>query len=311
MTGGKGVEAAERGRPVLVWSPHYHLPFGGDHVFPAQKYQLLYEALVEEGLLERVRVVPPVPLSRRQLMTVHTEAYIDELLGCVPTPRTMRAEVPLTSEVVGAELLASGGTLVACRAALEGGAAVNLGGGFHHAFPDHGEGFCYINDMAVAVRTLQIEGLVKRVLVVDLDLHQGNGTAFVMRDNPDVFTFSMHQENLYPPKEQSDLDIGLDDGTDDRTYLQLLGRALRPLLVRQRPDLVLYQAGADPYHGDLLGSLSLSKKGLEARDRMVIRLCRSRETPVAAVLGGGYAADVRDTVAIHLATCRAVVELAR
>jgi acetoin utilization deacetylase AcuC-like enzyme len=300
-----------RRSPVLVWSPHYHLPFGGNHVFPVEKYQLLHEALVEEGLLGRFDVVPPVPLTRGQLMTVHTERYIDELLACVPTPRTMRAEVPLTSEVVSAELLASGGTLVACRAALETGAAVNLGGGFHHAFPDHGEGFCYVNDMAVAVRTLKAEGLVKRVLIVDLDLHQGNGTAFAFRDDPDVFTFSMHQESLYPPKQRSDLDVGLDNGTGDRAYLRLLGRSLRPLLVRQKPDLVLYQAGADPYRDDLLGSLLLTKRGLEARDRMVIRLCRSRRVPVAVVLGGGYAADVRDTVAIHLATCRAVAERRR
>ncbi len=298
-------------RPVLVWSPHYHLPFGESHVFPAEKYQLLYGALVQEGLLDMFDVVPPVPLSRRQLMTVHTERYIDELLGCVPTPRTMGAEVPLTSEVVSAELLSSGGTLVACRAALESGAAINLGGGFHHAFPDHGEGFCYVNDMAVAVRALQAEGLVKRVLVVDLDLHQGNGTAFVFRDDPEVFTFSMHQENLYPPKERSHLDIGLDNGTDDRTYLRLLGKSLRLLLARQKPELVLYQAGADPYRDDLLGSLLLTKKGLETRDRMVIRLCRSRQVPVAVVLGGGYAADVHDTVAIHLATCRAVAERVR
>ncbi len=293
---------------MLVWSPHYHLPFGGNHVFPAKKYQLLHAALDEEGLLDRFDILPPVPLSRRQLMTVHTERYIDELLACVPTPRTMRAEVPLTSEVVSAELLSSGGTLVACRAALDCGVAINLGGGFHHAFPDHGEGFCYVNDMAVAVRTLQTEGLVKRVLVVDLDLHQGNGTAFVFTDDPSVFTFSVHQENLYPPKQRSDLDIGLENGTGDHSYLQVLGRSLRPLLVRQKPDLVLYQAGADPYRDDMLGSLLMTKRGLEARDRMIIRHCRRRRLSVAVVLGGGYAADVRDTVAIHLGTCRTVAE---
>jgi acetoin utilization deacetylase AcuC-like enzyme len=294
---------------VFVWSSAYHLPFGTEHVFPAQKYQLLYESLSVEGLLEKAKVVSPTPLTRRQLALVHTDLYLNELLLCAHSPRTAWAEVPLTPEVVGAELLASGGTLVACREALQYGLACNLGGGFHHAFPDHGEGFCYINDMAVAIRVLQSEGALERVLVVDLDLHQGNGTAFIFRDDPRVFTFSMHQEQLYPPKEKGGLDIGLDTGTGDTTYLRILGRNLPSLLGEHDPELVLYQAGADPFVEDLLGDLSLSKRGLRARDYTVLRLCRRRRVPVAVVLGGGYAGNVRDTVAIHLQTCRALVEM--
>jgi acetoin utilization deacetylase AcuC-like enzyme len=279
-------------------------------VFPVEKYRLLHAALGRAGVLDEVDVVPPVALTRGQLELVHTSEYLDELLTCKPTPRTLWAEIPLTPDVVNAELLASGGTLVACREALRCGRAANLGGGFHHAFPDRGEGFCYVNDMAVAARVLLEEGRVRRVLMVDLDLHQGNGTAFTFRRDPRVFTFSAHQARLYPVKEKSDLDVGLDDGTDDMTYLRLLARHLPELLREHDPDLVLYQAGADPYADDLLGSLRLTKWGIEARDRMVFRLCRHQQVPVAVVLGGGYAADVKDTVEIHLGTCRALVDAA-
>jgi acetoin utilization deacetylase AcuC-like enzyme len=189
------------------------------------------------------------------------------------------------------------------------GAGINVGGGFHHAYADMASGFCYINDLAVAIRVLQRDGLVRRAAVVDCDLHQGNGTAVIFQGDPDVFTFSIHQENLYPVKERSDLDIGLDDFTEDEEYLVRLEGALPRVLDEHRPEIVLYQAGADPYREDQLGSLRLTVQGLERRDRLVLEGCARRDIPSVVTLGGGYARKVSDTIAIHHQTCRVAMAL--
>jgi acetoin utilization deacetylase AcuC-like enzyme len=225
------------------------------------------------------------------------------------THRTLYSELPLERDIVRAYILAAGGTTLAAREALERGAAINLGGGFHHAGPDRAEGFCYINDLAVAVRVLAREGRLRRAAVVDLDVHQGNGTAHVFAGDPAVFTLSIHQENNYPvPKARSSLDIGLADRTDDQAYRA----ALEPALERVwafAPELVLYQAGADPYADDQLGGLSLTIPGLAVRDRLVLEGCAARGIPVAVTLGGGYARRLDDTLRIHLETCRQALAL--
>jgi acetoin utilization deacetylase AcuC-like enzyme len=290
---------------VWVHSRNYHADFG-PHVFPVEKYRLLREALEAEGEPPS-RFAAPEPATREQLLTVHTRAYLDDLDGLRRTERTVWSELPLTPQIVRLFVLSAGGTILAGRLALEGGWAMHLGGGFHHAFADKAEGFCYINDLAVAVRVLQKEGRITRAAVVDCDLHQGNGTARIFAGDDSVFTFSIHQRDLYPPKERSDLDIHLADGTEDDAYLTLLDDGLRQVL-GSRPGLVLYQAGADPFREDQLGSLALSKRGLRERDRMVFAACRSAGVPVAGTLGGGYARRVSDTVDIHLGTCLAARE---
>jgi acetoin utilization deacetylase AcuC-like enzyme len=207
-------------------------------------------------------------------------------------------------------VLTAGGSIVACRKALERGISANIGGGLHHAFADQAAGFCYINDIAVGIRAAQAEGLIERAAVIDCDLHQGNGTARIFEGDDSVFTFSMHQENLYPAKEKSDLDIGLPDGTGDDLYLSKLMKALPEVLDRAEPELVVYQAGADPYAEDQLGNLTLSLEGLRDRDRLVLGACHERGIPTVITLGGGYARKPADTVTIHATTCRVAMALA-
>lgn len=293
----------------IIYSSGYDLKLG-PHVFPGQKYRLVRESLstrhpgLADGMAE------PEPAGRADLERVHHRDYLDRLLGLrLGAAEARRLEIPWHAEVANAVRLATGGSVLAARLALAEGLAINLGGGFHHACPDHGEGFCALHDFAVATRTLQAEGRLHRVLVVDCDVHQGNGTAAIFAGDDSVFTFSMHQENNYPvPKAVSDLDIGLDDGTGDEEYLGHLDAALHRLLPAVGPDLVWYVAGADPYHDDQLGGLSLSRGGLKERDRMVFTAARRAGVPVAVVLAGGYAREVADTVAIHAATVEAALE---
>jgi acetoin utilization deacetylase AcuC-like enzyme len=295
---------------AVVHSPGYHCEIG-PHVFPMEKFGLLRQRLVAEGDVAGDAFLEPGPASREDLLRVHTAEYLDDLEQLRWTQRTRGSELPLTSGIVQAYRLAAGGTTLAAREALTRGFGVNLGGGFHHAHPDHAEGFCYLNDLAVAVRALQHEGLVRRAAIVDCDVHQGNGTARTFRGDDTVFTFSIHQEQNYPtPKEPGDLDIGLDDGTGDLEYLGALERSLARVW-QSAPDLVIYQAGADAYAEDQLGGLRLTLAGLEARDRMVLEGCARRSVPVAVTLGGGYARRLEDTVQIHLATCRLALALAR
>lgn len=297
-------------RPVLVYSPRYESDIG-PHVFPTRKYRLVLEALLAEGIATRADVVEPAPASRAELARVHDEGLLDDLEALRPSERTRFSELPLTREIVDGYVLACGGTTLAARRALEDGTAVHVGGGFHHAFADHAEGFCYLNDLAVAIRTLQHERRVRRAAVVDVDVHQGNGTAAIFAGDPDVFTLSIHQEHNYPvPKTQSDLDVGLADGTGDVAYLEALDRALERVWAH-RPELVLMQAGADPWREDLLGGLALTIAGLEERDRRILDGCARRDVPVVVTLGGGYASDTADTVRIHVATCRLALERGR
>ena len=295
---------------AVVHSPGYHCDIGV-HVFPMEKFALLRRRLVAEGHVADAAILEPAPASRQDLARVHDAEYLDDLEGLRSTRRTRSSELPLTAGIVQAYRLAAGGTTLAAREALARRFGVNLGGGFHHAHADHAEGFCYLNDIGVAIRALQHEGRVRRVAVVDCDVHQGNGTASLFRGDDTVFTFSMHQEYNYPsPKEPGDLDVGLEDGTGDDEYLAELERALERVW-GSGPELVVYQAGADAYREDQLGGLGLTMAGLEARDRMVLEGCAGRGVPAAVTLGGGYARRLEDTVAIHLTTCRVALELAR
>ena len=279
----------------------------GPHVFPVAKFRLVRERLVEEGLIADREILEPAPAPRDDLLRVHGAEYLDDLEQLRWTARTMYSELPLEPGIVRAYILAAGGTTLAAREALARGAAVNLGGGFHHAGPARAEGFCYINDLAVAVRALQHEGRVRRAAVVDLDVHQGNGTAAVFEGDETVFTLSIHQENNYPvPKARGSLDIGLEDRTGDEAYRARLDEALERVWAFA-PEIVLYQAGADPYRDDQLGGLALTFEGLEARDRAVLEGCARRGIPAAVTLGGGYARQLEDTLRIHLQTCRLVL----
>jgi acetoin utilization deacetylase AcuC-like enzyme len=294
--------------PRLVWDPSYEVDIGG-HVFVTAKYRLVRERLLAEGIVTQDDLVSPVPAAREELALAHTAAYLDKVFtGSFSFLDVMRLEVPFSEEVRDAMVLSCGGTLLTARLALEHGRAGHLGGGFHHAYAGHGEGFCMLNDVAVAARGLVADGSVERVAVVDLDVHHGNGTAAIFADDASVFTMSMHQENNYPAdKPPSDLDVGLDDRTGDDEYLALLDDALPKALDDFAPGLVIYLAGADPYREDQLGGLSLTLDGLRERDRRVIGGCRERDVPVAVVLAGGYAYRGEDTVAIHVATVEEMV----
>lgn len=282
----------------------------GVHVFPVVKFERIRERLVRAGELRDADVIEAPAATREELLRAHTPEYLEDLTHLRWTPRTMWSELPLTEEIVRAYTHAAGGTLRAAREAMTRGFAVNIGGGFHHAFADRAEGFCYLNDLAVAARGLQHEGGARRVAVVDLDVHQGNGTAGIFKHDDSVFTLSIHQEHNYPVKEPGDLDVGLENGTDDAAYARELARALERVWAFA-PDLVLYQAGADPYREDMLGGLALTIEGLAERDRMVLEGCAARGIPAVVTLGGGYARQVEDTVAIHTHTCTMAMRLAR
>ncbi|MBI5118441.1 histone deacetylase [Candidatus Poribacteria bacterium] len=289
---------------TIVYSDKYFANIG-PHVFPAQKYRLVYDEIGKDGYLQSpsVQILQPRMPTRDELRFVHEDKYLDDVLGFRITPSTFSSELPMRREVVEAFLLSSGGTLVAAESAVTTKKSVNLGGGFHHAFPDHAEGFCFFNDVAMACRMLLKEKKATRIAIVDCDLHQGNGTAYIFRDEPNVFTFSIHQENNYPIKQTSDLDIGLDDGVGDDEYLKRLGGAIEQIQKEFRPDYVFYLAGADPFEDDQLGSLELTHEGFKRRDEMVVGTFCGADIPLCVVLAGGYSRDVRDTVRIHYNTC--------
>jgi len=292
----------------FIFSEKYYADIGA-HVFPVKKYLLIYQKLVAEGIITEQNIIEPKLASLAALRLVHTQQYVDDLLGLKWTPSIMQSELPISQEIVDAYLLATSGTILAAQKAMADGIAVNLGGGFHHAFPDHAEGFCYTNDIAIAIRQLQHERAIRKAAVVDCDVHQGNGTAYIFQNDPSVFTFSIHQENNYPVKQESDLDIGLDDYTNDSEYIRHIQRVLPQILEEFQPDFLLYAAGADPYMDDQLGGLSLSIDGLKRRDKFIISGCVTRGIPIAIVLAGGYAVKTDDTVEIHCNTCRIASEL--
>ncbi len=268
------------------------------------KYRRVERRLRDLRLLAPERIAEPKPADRAMLQLVHTSSYVDAILRqALPAPAVRRLGFPLTAALAQRALHSVQGTIEAARDALVHGAGLNLAGGTHHAYADRGEGFCVFNDVAVAIRALQHTRGVQRVVVIDLDVHQGNGTAHVFTDDPHVFTLSMHGANNYPfRKERSRLDIALPDQTTDAEYLDRLTQHLGPVLDAAEPDLAFYLAGADPYHGDRFGRLGLTVEGLRRRDRLVYDTCTARAVPVATTLAGGYADDVADVVQIHINT---------
>jgi acetoin utilization deacetylase AcuC-like enzyme len=289
----------------------FTFPLPPGHQFPASKYVLLRQRVEEEDLAWPDELIVPHAATDEELAHAHDPEYIRRVREGELTPAEVRRiGFPWSLELVQRSRRTTGGTIEACRAALEDGVAVNLAGGTHHAFRDAGEGYCLFNDAAVAVRLLQAEGVIRRAVILDCDVHQGNGTAVLFQDDPSVFTFSIHMAGHFPhKKERSDLDVPLDDGTSDAAYLAALERGLDVALGGERADLAVYLAGADPYHKDRLGRLALTKGGLTERDRRVLRRCRDLGLPVAVAMAGGYGRAVEDTVDIHLQTVRCAAEL--
>lgn len=283
------------------------------HVFRSDKFEAALALLLREGAVRRSDILRPAPPSRSDLLLAHTPAWADKNLKFKFTPAdSLRAELEINQEVVRAHLLNVGGTVLAAELALRRGVGVNCGGGSHHAYPGHGEGFCLLNDIAVAVKKLLKGGRVKKAFIADLDAHQGNGTAAIFKKDPRAFTFSMHNGAIYPErKERGSLDIELAPGTGDAAYLAALGRELPLALERFRPDFLLYVAGADVYKGDLIGGLALTRAGIRARDALVLAECRRRRIPAAVVLSGGYAKRFPDTVRIHADTVKAALQAGR
>ena len=276
-----------------IYSDRYLVDLNA-HVFITRKFRLVKEAIEQEG----VEIIEPEPPAWEDLLVVHTEDYIEDLRNYRLSGRTITSELPVEPEVIEASRLGAGGTLLTSRIALEERASFHIGGGLHHAYPDHAEGFCYVNDVAFALKKLLKEKRIKDAVIIDCDLHQGNGNAFIFQGDPRVFTFSIHEEDIYPPKEISDLDIGLPGFITDEEFLYQLSGVLDKILDK-RFDLAIYIGGSDPYKGDRLGSLSLTIPGLLARDRMVLESLKERSIPVAIVMGGGYATNIEDTVTIH------------
>ena len=289
----------------LVYHPGYDLNLG-EHVFPARKYRLIHDCLLVEGFAHPMDFIEPQPVSDKDVLRVHSPGWVQRLKsGALSYEEIRRLEIPYSKQMVEGFWLAGGGTILAARRALTDRIGVNLGGGFHHAFPGHGEGFCAIHDVAIAIRALQHEQLIERALVVDCDVHHGNGTAAIFAGDRAVLTMSMHQFDNYPSeKPHSTIDIHLRDGVEDDEYLERLRAALN-VTMSFAPGVLFYLAGADPYEQDQLGGLSLTMAGLKQRDRLVFETALASNVPVAVVLAGGYARNTQDTVAIHCNTVKA------
>jgi acetoin utilization deacetylase AcuC-like enzyme len=297
----------------IFTSAGFPFPLPPRHRFPLVKYALLQEAVAASGWVLPEDLIGAEPATDAQLLYAHDPDYLQRVIdGRLSRKEIQRIGLPWSPELVERARRSVGGTISACRAALKDGIAVNLAGGTHHAFRDRGQGFCLFNDSVIAARTMQAEGQAQRIVVLDCDVHQGNGTAALAADDPTIFTFSIHNEQNFPlHKEPSDLDIGLDDGTGDAEYLEALEGGLQCALDLAKADLAIYLAGADPYEGDLWGRLALSKQGLAERDRMVMGRCWQMGLPVTVVMAGGYGRHVEDTVEIHLQTVRIAAEMAQ
>jgi acetoin utilization deacetylase AcuC-like enzyme len=336
----QGYDMEFSGNPMLpfrlVYSDDYYLPIGS-HVFPAEKYSRVHRKLIESGVADSGDFIPPHPAGDNDILLVHTPQYVHKLKTATLSAREeLEMEIPYSPELVRAFWLAAGGSILAAEHALRDRICLNIGGGFHHAFPDHGEGFCMIHDVAVAIRVMQRNHKIRRAMTLDCDVHQGNGTAFIFGGSHagsaplpstgaatlrpphapsrksadrDVFTISLHQENNYPAwKPHSSIDVNLPDGIGDDDYLSWLDNALSSGLRMFEPDLLCYIAGADPYREDQLGGLSLTIDGLKRRDDLVFRVARSRNIPVMVTCAGGYATRLEDTVTIHCNTVIAAKE---
>jgi acetoin utilization deacetylase AcuC-like enzyme len=297
----------------IFYCDTFSLPLPPRHRFPIRKYALLRRAVMEAGLVSPPDLVLPELATDRQILLAHDADYLQRVKdGQLTAAEVRRIGFPWSPELVERARCSVGGTIAACRAALSDRIAVNLAGGTHHASSARGQGYCLFNDSVVAARTVQAEGRVRRVVIIDCDVHQGNGTAAMAAADPTLFTFSIHSERNFPlHKERSDIDVALDDGTGDAAYLARLKDGVSRALTLAQADLAIYLAGADPYEGDLLGRLALTKAGLAARDRLVFDRCRRAQIPVAVVMAGGYARRVEHTVEIHVQTVRLAAEMAR
>ncbi len=286
------------------YTDHFVLPLPEGHRFPMAKYARLRQRVAQAGLFRSHGLVVPHAATDDEITRAHEPEYLQRVQCGELTDRELRRiGFPWSPQMVERSRRSSGATIEACRGALDDGCAINLAGGTHHAFSDHGEGYCVFNDAAVAARAMQAEGRVERVVIVDCDVHQGNGTARIFMDDPTVFTFSIHGARNFPfHKEKSDLDVELADGVGDETYLEALDRALTGVFDLARADLAIYLAGADPFVGDQFGRLALSKRGLLERDRIVLNHCRRAGLPLVVTMAGGYARQIDDTVDIHFQT---------
>ena len=295
----------------FVYHEQYDLNLG-DHVFPSQKFRMIRDRLLSEGSAQPDDFLTPEPAPDEDLLLVHEPGWIERMkIGTLSYLELMKLEIPWSPEMARAFWLAAGGSTLAARTALSERICYNIGGGFHHAFREHGEGFCAINDIAVAIRVLQRERLIERAMVVDCDVHHGNGTAAIFARDPSVFTISIQQFNNYPSeKPPSTVDIHLPDRMGDAEYLEKLEQGISFPMREFRPELVMYVAGADPYHQDQLGGLALTFEGLKARDELVMQTAVQDGASVAVVLAGGYAARVEDTVTIHCNTAKIAKQLA-
>lgn len=295
----------------LAYSKDYAVDIG-NHVFPTSKYNQIKERILKESRFrERVDFVKPCPATDDDILAVHEKKYLDALKrGALTKEELFRLELPYSEELVDASLVCCGGTILATQTALSGALGIHIGGGFHHAFPDHGEGFCVLNDIAVAVRRAMRRRLAEKAMIIDCDLHQGNGTAAIFAGDPGVFTFSIHQENNYPyHKPPSSLDIGLRDRAGDREYLEAVYDNVPKIISDFQPGLLMYVAGADPYKDDRIGGLALTKEGLKKRDAFIFNQAIHYNIPIAVVLAGGYAVSEADTVDIHYTTITTALEL--
>jgi len=296
---------------MKVWyTSRYYADIGENHIFPIRKFELVRDHLLSEETITREQLVGPEPATLAEVLLVHTEDYITRLCeGTLLSREIRRLGLPWSPALVRRSFYAVGGTIAASRFALASGIGSNLAGGTHHAFADRGEGFCVLNDVAIAIRVLQREGAIQRAAVIDCDVHQGNGTATIFKGEGSVFTFSMHGAKNYPLfKVQSTLDVELPDHTSDQVYLSTLAANL-PHVLSHEPDIVFYLAGADPYVGDRLGRLGLSITGLRLRDEFVLQSCYDHEVPIVTVMSGGYGEQISDTVEIHCNTIRAVRDI--
>jgi acetoin utilization deacetylase AcuC-like enzyme len=290
----------------VIYSPQYFAPLGG-HVFPMEKYRLIYEKLLKEGIITQSDVLSPPEASLEDIALVHTWSYISKLQqGKLSPLEEALLELPFSPQLFKASLLSAGGTILAAKIALKEGLGINIGGGFHHAFPEGGRGFCVFHDVAIGIRKLEQEKKVKKVLVVDCDLHQGDGTAYIFRKEANIVTFSIHEEANYPyPKQKSTYDLGLPTGVGDKEYLDALQEQLSLILEKFTPEIVFYLAGADPYIHDQLGGLNLTLTGLKQRDEIVFK--NVKDFPLVITLAGGYAVKLEDTVTIHFNTLKEAI----
>jgi acetoin utilization deacetylase AcuC-like enzyme len=287
------------------------LPLPPEHRFPMRKYSLLRETLLAEGILTPDELHVPEAATDEQILRAHDADYLYRVQNGLLTDRELRRiGFPWTPQMVERSRRSSGATIAACRAAFEDGVAVNLAGGTHHAFRDHGAGYCVFNDSAIAARAMQAEGRARRVVILDCDVHQGDGTAAILAGDRTVFTFSVHGAKNFPfHKQQSDLDLEMPDGTGDDAYLSAVEEGVRRAIAAAGADIALYLAGADPYAGDRLGRMAVSIAGLAERDRIVLGLCREAGLPVAITMAGGYAPNVEDIVRIHAQTVKTAKEM--